>query len=72
LDTDAADRLAALEERYAALLARVEQLAIEHRALKARAQQLAQERARLAEQTATARSRVETMIERLRALERGG
>lgn len=64
-------RLQALELRFAALVERVEQLAIEHRALRTRTGQLAQERARLVDQTTTARARVETMIERLRALERG-
>lgn len=64
--------MAALERRLEALVARCEQLVLEHRALRNRVQQLAQERARLADQTAAARSRVETMIERLRTLERDG
>lgn len=67
----AAQRLSVLEQRLESLVRQVEELAIEHRALKHRTHQLAQERARLVDQTTTARTRVETMIERLRTLERG-
>lgn len=63
------DALAALEQRLRAAVERVEGFVVEHRAMRARHQQLVAERAELADKANAARSRVETMIARLKNME---
>jgi cell division protein ZapB len=61
--------LAALESRVDELIRTVEGLATENQALRHQQAQLTAERAALIEKTEMARSRVEAMIARLKAME---
>ncbi len=61
--------LAALESRVDELIKTVNSLSTENAALRNQQQQLATERATLIEKTELARSRVEAMIARLKAME---
>lgn len=61
--------LAALETRVDELIRTVETLALENEALRNQQSVLAAERATLVEKTEQARSRVEAMIARLKAME---
>jgi cell division protein ZapB len=63
------DALAGLEQRLGAAVERIESFVLEHRAMRARHQQLVAERAELVDKANAARSRVETMIERLKNME---
>ena len=64
--------LSALEARVDELIKTVESLATENDALKVQQSQLTAERASLIEKTELARSRVEGMIARLKAMETRG
>ena len=59
-----------LERRVGELIALTEQLATESRALRTQQENWSVERARLIEKNELAKSRVESMIGRLRALEK--
>lgn len=59
-----------LERRVGELIALTEQLATENRALRTQQENWSVERARLIEKNELAKSRVESMIGRLRALEK--
>lgn len=61
--------LAALEARVDELARRIAQITHENEALRSQQTQLVNERAQLVEKTELARSRVEAMIARLKALE---
>ena len=61
-----------LEQRVEQLIAAVHRLKKENRALKSGQRDLAQEHARLVEKTKIARTRIESMIGRLKSLERSG
>jgi cell division protein ZapB len=63
------EALAALEERLQTAVRRVEAFVLEYRAMRGRHQQLIAERADLMDKTNAARSRVETMIARLKNME---
>jgi cell division protein ZapB len=63
------DALAALEQRLQAAVLKVESFVLEYRAMRARHQQLLGERAELVDKANAARSRVETMIARLKNME---
>jgi cell division protein ZapB len=63
------DTLAALEQRLRTAVEKVESFALEYRAMRARHQQLLVERAELVDKANAARSRVETMIARLKNME---
>ena len=62
--------LALLEEKIDALIELCESLATENQALKAKQQSLTADRAKLIERNELAKSRVESMINRLKALEK--
>ena len=62
--------LALLEEKIDALIELCEALAAENQALKAKQQSLTVDRARLIEKNELAKTRVESMINRLKALEK--
>lgn len=62
--------LALLEEKVDALIDLCEALAAENRALKAKQQSLTVDRAKLIEKNELAKTRVESMINRLKALEK--
>ncbi len=59
-----------LEAQVDELLGKVEALSTENTALRRQHEELVAERARLLDKTQTARSRVEAMIARLKAMER--
>jgi len=61
--------LAALESRVDELARRIAQMSHENESLRVQQQQLMSERAQLIQKTELARSRVEAMIVRLKALE---
>lgn len=61
----------ALESHIEELIGAIRRLQIENRVLRERQDILASERAALLRQSERARQRIETMIARLRALERG-
>lgn len=63
------EALAALEARLQAAVQRIEGFVLEYRAMRARHQQLLAERAELMDKANTARSRVESMIARLKNME---
>ncbi|MDD3651946.1 hypothetical protein [Immundisolibacter sp.] len=63
------DAVAALEQRLQAAVQRVESFVLEYRAMRARHQQLLTERAELMDKANAARTRVETMIARLKNME---
>jgi cell division protein ZapB len=65
------DDLKKLEERIDDLIGACRRLSKENSTLKAGQQNLADEHARLVEKTQVARARIEAMIGRLKALERG-
>ncbi len=62
--------LALLEEKIDALIELCEALASENQTLKAKQQSLTVDRARLIEKNELAKTRVESMISRLKALEK--
>ncbi|QKT04972.1 TIGR02449 family protein [Ectothiorhodospiraceae bacterium 2226] len=64
--------LARLEAQVDALLSQLDRLAMENQFLREREQALVAERAQLIEKAELARSRVEAMITRLRAMEQEG
>lgn len=66
------ENLKMLEQRVEQLIAAVQRLKKENRALKSGQRDLAQEHARLVEKTQIARTRIESMIGRLKSLERSG
>ena len=61
--------LATLEQRLQTAVQKVEGIVLEYRAMRARHQQLLGERAELIDKANAARSRVETMIARLKNME---
>jgi cell division protein ZapB len=63
------EALAALEARLQAAVQRIEGFVLEYRAMRARHHQLLAERAELMDKANAARSRVETMIARLKNME---
>ncbi len=63
------DALAGLEQRLRAAVEQVDSFVLEYRAMRARHQQLLGERAELVDKANAARSRVETMIARLKNME---
>jgi cell division protein ZapB len=65
------ENLKKLEGRVEDLIGTCRQLRKENHAIKADQQQLSDEHARLIEKTQIARARIEAMIGRLKALERG-
>ncbi|MGA7801989.1 MAG: TIGR02449 family protein [Gammaproteobacteria bacterium] len=67
----AEQELRRLEFRIEELIQTVEQLKAENRSLRQQQETLAAERARLVEKNEGARSRVEAMINRLKAMEHG-
>ncbi|QFY88798.1 TIGR02449 family protein [Magnetovirga frankeli] len=69
--TSADNDLLKLEQRVDELISTCTQLGEENRSLKAQQEKLVAERAALIEKTELARSRVEAMITRLKALESG-
>ena len=66
----ASSDLALLEEKIDELIKLCERLAVENRALRAKQQSLTADRARLIEKNELAKTRVESMLNRLKALER--
>lgn len=66
------ENLKMLEQRVEQLIAVCQRLKKENRALKSGQRDLAQEHARLVEKTQVARTRIESMIGRLKSLERSG
>ncbi len=64
-------QLARLEAQVGALLAAMSRLRKENRSLRAQQEQLVAERARLIEHSELARTKVEAMVARLKALEQG-
>jgi len=62
--------LALLEDKIEALIELCEALTVENRALRAKQESLTADRAKLIEKNELAKSRVESMINRLKALER--
>ncbi len=66
------ENLKMLEQRVEQLIAAVQRLKRENRSLKSGQRDLAQEHARLVEKTQIARTRIESMIGRLKSLERSG
>ena len=64
------EELKNLEQRIDALIASCEKLKSENTNLKQEKESLVEEHAKLVRKTQTARSRIETMIGRLKALER--
>jgi cell division protein ZapB len=65
------ENLKKLESRVDDLIGTCRQLRKEHHAIKASHEQLNDEHAKLIEKTQIARARIESMIGRLKALERG-
>ncbi len=70
-DYDPSAELASLEAKLEELIARYEQLQNENNSLKLRQDILVKEKAKLLEKTTLARTRVEAMISRLKAMEQG-
>lgn len=66
------ENLKKLEQRIEELIAVCQRLKKENRNLKSGQRDLAQEHARLVEKTQIARTRIESMIGRLKSLERSG
>ena len=66
----ASSDLALLEEKIDELIKLCERLAVENGALRAKQQSLTADRARLIEKNELAKTRVESMLNRLKALER--
>lgn len=66
------ENLKMLEQRVEQLIAACQRLKKENRSLKSGQRDLAQEHARLVEKTQIARTRIESMIGRLKSLERSG
>lgn len=66
------ENLKMLEQRIEQLIAACQRLKKENRAIKSGQRDLAQEHARLVEKTQIARTRIESMIGRLKSLERSG
>jgi cell division protein ZapB len=64
------DNLKKLEQRIDELISACRRLSEENHTLKSGQQNLSEEHARLVEKTQVARSRIESMIGRLKALER--
>ena len=64
------DDLRNLESRIDALIEACQRLKKENNSLKSEKENVMQEHARLVEKTQTARTRIESMIDRLKALER--
>ena len=64
------DNLTKLEQRINELISACRRLSEENNTLKSGQQNLSEEHARLVEKTQVARSRIESMIGRLKALER--
>lgn len=64
------DDLRNLEDRIDALIEACQHLKNENNSLKSEKENLMAERAKLVEKTQTARTRIESMIDRLKALER--
>jgi cell division protein ZapB len=64
------DNLTKLEQRIDELISACRRLSEENHTLKSGQQNLSEEHARLVEKTQVARSRIESMIGRLKALER--
>lgn len=64
------DNLTKLEQRIDELISACRRLSEENNTLKSGQQNLSEEHARLVEKTQVARSRIESMIGRLKALER--
>jgi cell division protein ZapB len=64
------DNLTKLEQRIDELISACRRLSEENLSLKSGQQNLSEEHARLVEKTQVARSRIESMIGRLKALER--
>ncbi len=64
------DSLTKLEQRIDELISACRRLSEENHTLKSGQQNLSEEHARLVEKTQVARSRIESMIGRLKALER--
>lgn len=62
--------LALLEDKIDALIELCEALAVENRALKEKQESLTADRAKLIEKNELAKTRVESMINRLKALEK--
>lgn len=65
------DEIKDLETRIDELIGRCQRLSDENHSLKSEKQGLVDERTKLMEKTKTARARIELMIGRLKALERG-
>ncbi|MCY3822220.1 MAG: TIGR02449 family protein [Gammaproteobacteria bacterium] len=59
-----------LEHKIDTLIERCESLAVDNRALRAKQQSLTEDRAKLIEKNELAKTRVESMINRLKALEK--
>lgn len=66
------ENLKKLEQRIEQLIAVCQRLKKENRSLKSGQRDLVQEHARLVEKTQIARTRIESMIGRLKSLERSG
>jgi len=66
------ENLKKLEQRIEQLIAVCQRLKKENHSLKSGQRDLAQEHARLVEKTQVARTRIESMIGRLKSLERSG
>ncbi len=68
---DSSTELKELEEKLDALIAQYDLLKDENSSLKTRQEALVKEKAKLLEKTTIARTRVEAMITRLKAMEHG-
>ena len=68
---DSSTELKELEEKLDALIAQFDLLKNENSSLKVKQEALVKEKARLLEKTTLARTRVEAMITRLKAMEHG-
>jgi cell division protein ZapB len=68
-DKDPATELAALEDKLDTLIDQFNQLKNENKSLKTRQDVLVKEKAKLLEKTTLAKTRVEAMIARLKAME---
>ena len=66
---DGSTDIKALEERVDELIATVNKLTVKNTALRSQQDNLVAERAKLIEKTEQAKSRIESMISRLRAME---
>lgn len=70
-EKDSSLELKVLEEKLDALIAQYDQLKDENSSLKVKQEALVKEKAKLLEKTTQARTRVEAMISRLKAMEHG-